>query len=154
MHCIIALLLGTALLRGAGPQFPAAAFYWDATHIAIVVGQASDQIPPRTAMRLPDRNLRPPWGEMFGLPEISNSNGVKSGESFDINLTGNFWVRATVNSFIYNKSEYQEWILAIATIEPDNQERYAAAIQAKLYVFLAARAARKRVSDSGQIRNP
>ena len=45
MRYIIALLFGTALLRAADPPFPAAAFSWDATHLAIVVGAASDQMP-------------------------------------------------------------------------------------------------------------
>ncbi len=153
MRCIIALLFGTALLRAAGPQFPAVGFYWDAAHIAFVVGQASGQI-PQNATKMHDRKVRPPFGEMFTLPEVSNSNGVKTGDSFDINLTGNFWVRATVNSFIYNKTEYTEWMLAIATVDSENQERYASAIQAKLYVFLAEPAKPQRVSDTGQIHSP
>lgn len=153
MRCIVALLFGTALLRAADPQFTAAAFYWDATHIATALGEASDQV-PQNATKMPDHNLRPPWGEMFALPEVSNSGGIKIGDTFDINLTGNFWVRATVNSFIYNKTEYQHWMLAIATVDPENRERYAAAIEAKLYVFLAEPAEPKRVSDTGQIRNP
>ncbi len=152
MRCIIALLYGTALLRAADPQFPAAAFYWDATHIAVVVGQ-SGQV-PQNAAKMPDRRLRPPFGDIFALPAVSNSNGVQTGDSFDINLTGNFWVRTTVNSFIYNKTEYTDWMLAIATVDPDNQARYAAAIQAKLYVFLAEPAKPQRVSDTGQIRSP
>ncbi len=153
MRCIIALLFGTALLRAADPQFTAAGFYWDATQVAIVIGEASGQV-PQNATKMPDRNLRPPFGDMFALPEVRNSNGVKTGDSFDINLTGNFWVRATVSSFIYNKTEYTEWMLAIASIDPDNQERYAAAIQAKLYVFLAEPAKPQRVSDTAQIRCP
>ena len=84
----------------------------------------------------------------------ANSNGVKTGDSFDINLTDNFWVRATVKSFIYNKTQYSNWMLAIASIDPNNQGRYSAAIQAKLYVFLAEPAKPERVSDTGQIRNP
>ncbi len=153
MRCIIALLFGTALLRAADPQFPAAAFYWDAAHIAIVAGAASDQV-PQNATKMPDRDVRPPWGDMFAVPDVSNSDGIKTGDSFDINLTGNFWVRATVNSFVYSKTEYQRWMLAIATIDPDHQEQYAAAFQAKLSVFLAEPAKPKRVSDTGQIRNP
>ncbi len=153
MRCIIALLFGTALLTAADPQFPAAAFYWDATRVAIVVGEASDQA-PQTAARMPDRTLRPPFGEMFALPEVNNSNGIKTGDSFDIDLTGNSWVRAAVNSFVYNKTEYSRWMLAIAIIDPANRERYASAIRAKLYVFLAEPAKPKRVSDTGQIRNP
>ena len=153
MRCIIALLFGTALLRAADPTFPAAAFRWDATHLAIVVGKASNQV-PQNATKLPDRNQQPPYGDVFDLPEVGDSDGVKTGDSFDINLTGNVWVRATVNSFLYNKTEYQQWMLAIATMDPDNQERYAAAIQAKLYVFLAEPAKPKRVSETGQIRTP
>ncbi len=153
MRCILALLFGTALLRAADPQFPAAAFYWDATHIAIVVGYASDPL-PQNATKMPDRNVRPPFGDTFAAPELSHSGAIKTGDALDINLTGNFWVRGTVNSFIYNKTEYQDWMLAIATIDPDNQERYAAAMQAKLYVFLAEPAKPKRVSDTGQIRSP
>ena len=85
MRYIVALLFGTALLRAADPQFPAAAFYWDATHVAIVVGQAADQL-PQNATKLPDRNLRPPFGEMFALPEVSNSNGVKTGDTWNCTL--------------------------------------------------------------------
>lgn len=153
MRCILALLFGTALLRAADPQFPAAAFCWDATHVAIVVGKASTQL-PQNATKLPDRDVRPPWGEIFAVPELTNSDGIKTGDRLDINLTRSFWVQATVNSFIYNKTEYQQWMLAMATIDPDNQQRYAVAIQAKLYVFLAEPAKPKRVSDAGQIRNP
>ena len=153
MRCIIALLFGTALLRAAEPLFPAAAFYWNAGHLAIVVGEASDDLPPN-ATKLPDRYRRPPYGDVFHLPAVSNSNDIKTGDRFDINLTGNVWVRATVNSFVYNKTEYQQWMLAIATIDPDNQKLYAAAIRAKLYVFLAEHAKPRRVSDIRQIRNP
>lgn len=91
---------------------------------------------------------------MFAVPEVGQSNGIKTGDDFDINLTGNFWVRATVSSFIYNKTTYERWMLAIATINPDDRERYAAAIEAKLQVFLAEPAKPDRVSDTGQIRNP
>ncbi len=150
VRCIIALLFGTALLRAGDPKIPAAAFYWDATSVAIVAGEASGQV-PQNATKMPDPNLRAPFGEMFAIPEVSNTNGFKTGDIFD---TGNFWVRATVNRFIYNKTEYAEWMLAIATIDPDNQEQYAAAIQAKLRVFLAEPAKPERVSDTGQIRNP
>ena len=153
MRCIIALLFGTALLRGTDPQFPAAAFFWDSKHVAIVVGEASDQV-PQNATKMPGRKLHPPFGDMFAMVKVSNSNGVRTGETFDINLTGNIWVRATVNSFIYNKTEYSEWMLATATIDPHDHERYAAAVDAKLYVFLAELANRQRVSDTGQIRNP
>ena len=153
MRCIIALLFGTALLRAADAQFPAAAFYWDATHVAVVVGRASNQL-PQNATQLPDRDLRPPMGKLFAVPEVAQSEGVKIGDTFDINLTGNFWVRATVNSFVYNKTEYTEWMLAIATIAPRNRESYAAAIRAKLNAFLAEPAKPQRVSDTGQIRNP
>ena len=153
MRCLIALLFGTVLLRAADSPFPAAALYWDATHLAIVVGKAPDQV-PQNATKLPDRNRQPPYGDVFDLPEVSNSEGIKTGDSFDINLTGNVWVQATVNSFLHNKTEYQHWMLAIATMDPDNQERYAAAIQAKLYVFLAEPAKSKRVSETGQIHNP
>ncbi len=153
MRCIIALLFGTALLRAGDVQFPAAGFYWDATQVAIVLGEASGEV-LQNATKMPDRKLRPHLGDLFAAPEVRNSNGVKTGDSFDINLTGNFWARATVNSFIYSKTEYSQWMLAIATIDRYNQERYAAAIEAKLYVFLAEPAKGKRVSDTGQIRNP
>ncbi|HEX4165523.1 MAG TPA: hypothetical protein VHZ55_08605 [Bryobacteraceae bacterium] len=153
MRCIIALVFGTALVRAAAPQFPTAAFYWDATHVVVVAGEPSGEA-PQNATKMPDPNVRPPFGEMFAAREVRNSNGVKTGDSFDIDLTGNFWVRATVKSFIYNKTEYSNWMLAIAAIDPDNQKRYSAAIQAKLYVFLAEPARRQRVSDTGQIHSP
>jgi hypothetical protein len=153
VRCIIALLLATALLSAANPQYPAAAFFWDATHVAVVVGHTFDTAPPN-ATKIPDPNLRPPFGEMFTLPGVSNSDGVDTGENFDINLTTNFWVRATVDGFLYNKTEYSAWTLATATINPDDQQRYAAATKAKLYVFLAEPAQPGRISDAGQIRNP
>ncbi|HEY1213034.1 MAG TPA: hypothetical protein VGE93_05330, partial [Bryobacteraceae bacterium] len=64
MRCIIALLFGTALLRATDAQFPAAAFFWDPTHVAIVVGKGSDQV-PQNATKMPDRKLHPPFGDMF-----------------------------------------------------------------------------------------
>jgi hypothetical protein len=39
VRCIIALLLATALLHAADPKIQAAAFYWDATSVAVVVGK-------------------------------------------------------------------------------------------------------------------
>ena len=153
VRIVIALFFGTALLRAADSQFPAAAFYWDATHVAIVAGGASDPV-AQNARKLPDRNVRPPFGEMFTLPEVSDSNGIKTGDRLDINLTDNFWARAAVNSFVYDKTEYQEWVLAIATIDPDNRENYAAAVRAKLYVFLAEPAKPRRFSNTGQIHSP
>jgi hypothetical protein len=45
-------------------------------------------------------------------------------------------------------------MLAIASVDPDNQERYAAAIRTKLHVFLAESAKPRRISDTGQIRSP
>lgn len=153
MRFIIALLFGTALLRAADPHFPAAAFYWSSTCVAVVVGAASDQV-LQNATKMPDRKRQPPYGDVFALLRVSSSNNVKTGDRFDINLTGNFWVRATVGGFAYNKTEYQEWTLAIATIDSAHQEQYTAAVQAKLFVFLAEPAKRKRVSETRPLRNP
>ncbi len=147
-----ALIFGTALLRAAEPTFPTAAFYWNATSVAIVAGEALGQ--PQNALKIPDPTVRPPFGEVFAIPDVRNANGFKTGDVFDVNLTGNFWVQAELNRFIYNKTEYAERMLAIATIDPDNQQRYAAAVQAGLHVFLAESAKPGRVSDTGQIRNP
>lgn len=154
LRCITGLLFGTALLCATDPRPIAAAFCWDAKNIVIVVGEGPSQV-PQNATRIPRRNPdSPPWGDIFALPEVRNSDGVKTGDNFDINLTGNFWVRATVNSFLYNRNEYEEWILAMASIDSEDEQRYAAAIRAKLYVFLAESAKPQRVSDAGQIRSP
>ena len=153
MRWIIALLFGTALLRAADSEIQSAAFYWNATSVAIVVGKVSGQV-PQNATEMPEPNLRPPFGKMFAIQGVSNRNGFKGGDKFDINLTGNFWVRAVVNRFIDNKTGYADWMLAIATIDPASQERYAAAIQARLHVFLAEPSKPERVSDTGRIRNP
>jgi hypothetical protein len=150
---IVALLFGTALVCGASPRFPTAAFSWGPTQVGIAVGEASNAVPINTTKIL-DRHLRPPFGELFALPEVSEENGVKIGDRFDINLTGNFWVRATVSKFVYNKTEYTKWMLAIAIVDPNHRERYAAAIRAKLNVFLAEPVKAQRISDTGQIRSP
>jgi hypothetical protein len=103
---------------------------------------------------MPDPKLRPPFGQTFAVRGVTRNNGVAEGDSFDINLTGTFWIKSRVSSFVYNKTEYQAWMLAIARVDPGNQELYAAAKAANLYVFLAEPANPQRVADTGQIRSP
>jgi hypothetical protein len=88
MRWITALLFGTALLRAEDSEIQSAAFYLNATSVAIVVGKVSGEV-PRNAAEMPGPNLRPPFGKMFAIAEVSNRNGFKTGDKFDINLTGN-----------------------------------------------------------------